>query len=211
MRTIKPANGERGTLLAVANTARSRLSQRSKTHREAAPLPTQRQLGPQDPSLQVPAGQPTVEAHPELTPSGLMQVQPGPHEPTVHDAVEQTPVARQRRLPPPVSRHEPAGPHDRGVQAPDVGGGGGVPWDVGMQVPFWHCPPFSHAVPFSFLPLHLPCFFFRHGEHDFFFFLFFLAVVSTRPRRPSVPPSSAVSAPRRERSSVRARMNVSNR
>jgi len=187
-------------VLVVANPSRSGLSQTSETHRVAAPLPTQTQLGPQKSPLHGPTGQPLVEAQPELTPPGLIQVQPSPHAPTVHDAVEQVPVATQRRSPARISRHDLPGPQERGVHAPG---------DPGTQVPFWHCPPFSHAVPFGFLPLHLPFFFFRHGEHDFFFF--FLAVVSTRPRSPSVPPSSAVSAPRRERASVKARVKTSNR
>jgi hypothetical protein len=60
-------------------------------------------------------------------------------------------------------------------------------------------------VPFScLLALHLPCLRFLHGGHNF------LAVVSARPSKPSVPPSSVLSALRRVRALVKARARASN-
>ena len=47
---------------------------------------------------------------------------------------------------------------------------------------------------------------FMYGGH---FFYFFLASISARPTRPNVPPSSEVSAARRERASLRERARAS--
>jgi hypothetical protein len=140
-------------------------------------------------------GHPSTVTQRELTPPGLTQVQPGPHEPSVHDR-GQVPVAKHWSLPPPVSRHAQPGPQDLGVHRP-----AGQVDD--RQRPFRHVPP-GHSVPFSFLlGLHLPRLRFLQGGQRF------LAVVSARLSKLSVPPSSVPSAARRERAAVKARVRPS--
>jgi hypothetical protein len=69
------------------------------------------QSGPQSLfDVHCPAGHSSTETQRVLPPSGLTQVQLGPHESAVQGSAEQIPAAMQRRRTPPISRHTQPGP-----------------------------------------------------------------------------------------------------
>jgi hypothetical protein len=166
----------------------------------------QRQSDPQSLfAVHFTVGHPTVEAQPDLRPPGLTQVQPDPQLPDAQSpAPEQVPSARQRLVPPPISRQTQPDPQGLSREHAPAGQVGVCSMDR-TQVPFPHVPP-GQSVPFSrLMALHLPCLRFVHGGHAF------LALVSARSSSPSVPARSVPSAARRERTVLIVRVSVSNR
>ena len=114
--------------LTVGGRQRAYDVRRRETHRAAAPVPTQVHSDPQSEfDVHVTVGHPTVEAQPDLSPPGLTQVQPAPHVPDSQSPTpEQVPCVRQRRVPPPISRHTQPSPQGflrEHSPAGQVGGG----------------------------------------------------------------------------------------